>query len=184
MEDDMSSDYPPSSGSDELSPNQGSGSLPPSGYPSPPPPGSPQQPFGAPGLAQPVYAPPKPSGTSGLAFASLVLGLPSLGSNLLTIGFVLLAYSPSANPKGIADQDVADFFGLCTAPLSLVIGIAGVICGFLALSQIKASSGAVKGRRLAIAGLVLNWIAIAISVAYFVGLAVLFAKAIPTPSSS
>jgi hypothetical protein len=64
------------------------------------------------------------------------------------------------------------------------VGIAGVVCGYIALSQLKASPGTIKGRRLAIAGLVLNWIAIVISVAYFVAFMVLLATTGLGPSDA
>lgn len=66
-------------------------------------------------------------GNSGLAIASLVLGIISLCTGL---------------------------FG----------GIPAVICGHMALNRINQSNGAIGGRGMAIAGLILGYIAIAYSV--------------------
>lgn len=59
---------------------------------------------------------------------------------------------------------VCGIVGLCTGFAS----IAAVICGHMALSQIKKSGGILQGRGMAIAGLVLGYIEIAFIIVYIV----------------
>ena len=125
----MSSSYPPEyPGSNEPTP-----------YPAPPPP---PPSYGAP-MPAPGYAPVGvPSqGSSGLAIASLVLGI----------------------------------VGLCTG----IAGIAAVICGHMALNQIKQSNNMIQGRGLAIAGLVLGYLEIAGMVAWVLLFVVSMAFTVP-----
>jgi formylglycine-generating enzyme required for sulfatase activity len=62
--------------------------------------------------------------------------------------------SGTAKTSGLAIASlVAGFFGLCTAGLG---GIAGLILGIIALKKIGRSSGALGGRGLAIAGLIVS----------------------------
>ncbi len=68
------------------------------------------------------------------------------------------------------------------AIVALVLGIAGlcfwlpsiaaVICGHLALDQIRDTGGAVGGRGLAMAGVVLGWIVIGATAVFAVGFAI------------
>ena len=53
---------------------------------------------------------------------------------------------------------------LSLACFSIFSGIPGVICGHTALSQINKSGGALSGRALAIAGLTISYISIAVTV--------------------
>jgi hypothetical protein len=66
---------------------------------------------------------------------------------------------------------VCGIFGLCSG----VVGIAAVICGHLALSQIKKSNGTIQGHGMAVAGLVMGYIGIAITVIVIVLYIVLIA---------
>jgi hypothetical protein len=70
-------------------------------------------------------------------------------------------YAPAPQTNGLAIASlVCGIVGLCSG----IAGIAAVICGHIALSQIKQSNGMQQGRGLAIAGLVTGYIGIAIMV--------------------
>jgi uncharacterized protein DUF4190 len=74
--------------------------------------------------------------------------------------------APGYAPVGVASQGnsglaiaslILGIVGLCTG----IAGIAAVICGHMALNQIKRSGEVIQGRGLAIAGLVLGYLEIA-----------------------
>jgi uncharacterized membrane protein len=64
---------------------------------------------------------------------------------------------------------VCGIVGLCSG----VAGIAAVVCGHIALSEIKRSNNYIQGRGMAIAGLVLGYLAIAAIVAWILFVVVL-----------
>jgi uncharacterized membrane protein len=64
--------------------------------------------------------------------------------------------APSTNGFAVASLVLGCLFCL------LITGILAVIFGNVALGQIQRSQGAQRGRGLAIAGIVLGWVAIAI----------------------
>jgi hypothetical protein len=125
-------------------------------------------------MVPPSYAPPEPPKTSGLAIGSLVLGIIGLGSSLVTL-WLLLALFFSSSVPGVDSPDtvITSYLGFLTAPFSLGIGISGVVLGYLGLSNLKQSHGAISGRGLAIAGLVLSYLSITIALAYIVSIIVI-----------
>lgn len=62
---------------------------------------------------------------------------------------------------------------VCAGPL---FAIAGVICGHLALRQIKKTKGAMPGRGLAVAGLVTSYLSIGVSI---IGMSIILFRAAP-----
>jgi hypothetical protein len=49
-----------------------------------------------------------------------------------------------------------------TCPIGIVLGLPGVVCGHMGLAQIRRSGDQIQGKGMAIAGLVMNYVAIAI----------------------
>jgi hypothetical protein len=93
---------------------------------------------------------------------------------LLTLWFLLaLFFSSSVPGRDPPDAVINSYLGFLTAPFSLGIGISGVVLGHLGLSDLKKSHGAIRGRGLAIAGLVLSYISITIALAYIVSIIVI-----------
>jgi hypothetical protein len=58
---------------------------------------------------------------------------------------------------------VVSFLG---CPLSIILGIPGVVCGHMGLAEIKRSGNNMQGTGMGIAGLILNYLAILIGVAF------------------
>lgn len=119
------------------------GGYPPPAGPYPPPPGGPYPPYPPPGYyaGYPLYPPQvAPTRTSGLAIASLVLGI----LWLYWLGSIL-----------------------------------ALIFGYIAKGEIDRSGGAVGGRGLAIAGIVLGWVGVGI-LALILLVAILGAVAVST----
>ncbi|WP_276617020.1 DUF4190 domain-containing protein [Roseimicrobium sp. ORNL1] len=50
-------------------------------------------------------------------------------------------------------------------PVGVLLGLPGVICGHMSLSQIRSSGNQIQGKGMAIAGLVMNYVAMAIGAA-------------------
>lgn len=77
---------------------------------------------------------------------------------------------------------IISLFSLFACPVGLVLGLPGVICGHMGLAQIRSSGNQMQGRGMAIAGLIMNYVAIAIGVAIllfvliFAGIGVASAK--------
>jgi hypothetical protein len=125
-------------------------------------------------MAPPIYAPPELPKTRGSAIASLVLGIFGLCSSLLTLWFLLgLFFSSSVPGVDSPDAVITSYLGFLTAPISLGIGISGVVLGHIGLSALKKSHDAIRGRGLAIAGLILSYISITIALAYIVSVMVI-----------
>ena len=80
-------------------------------------------------------------------------------------GYPPVGIAPATgNSKLAVASLVCGILGLCTGFAS----IAAVICGHMALSQIKKSGNILQGRGMAIAGLVLGYIEIAFIVVYII----------------
>ncbi len=79
----------------------------------------------------PGYAPVGEMGNSGLAITSLVCGILGL-------------------------------FGICpfTFDITAIASIVAIICGHIALSQIKKSGGMLQGKGMAIAGLIMGYLVV------------------------
>ena len=85
--------------------------------------------------------------------------------------------SPVAPSSGLAIASmVCGIVGYLTCYFVAILGIPAVICGHMALSQIKNSPVPMGGRGMAIAGLVLGYLGIAITL----GLIIFFGIAIAT----
>ena len=69
---------------------------------------------------------------------------------------------------------VCGIVGICTCYFAIFLGIPAVICGHMALSQINNSQLPMGGRGMAIAGLVLGYLEILITVGFgiFLGIAI------------
>ena len=84
---------------------------------------------------------------------------------------------PEAPSSGLAIASmVCGIVGYLTCYFVAILGIPAVICGHMALSQIKNSPVPMGGRGMAIAGLVLGYLGIAITL----GLIIFFGIAIAT----
>lgn len=81
----------------------------------------------------------------------------------------------SSKPSGLSIASLV--CGILTFATCIITGIPAIICGHLALSKIKNSSGAIGGKGMAIAGLVMGYMSLVFGVFYFV---VLAALAVPT----
>lgn len=102
-----------------------------------------------------------PVTTSRIACASLVLGILTYGGYILT--FVVGLY-----------QNIFPWFIVLP---TVIIAVMSIICGHLAVHAIAHSGGMTKGKRLAIAGLVAAYIALALPVMFAI-FAVLFAESV------
>jgi len=71
---------------------------------------------------------------------------------------------PTTSPLAIASL-VCSLLGFMCC---FITALAGVICGHVALGQIKREPHLYKGRELALAGLILGYIALALNAAYFI----------------
>lgn len=122
-------------------------------YPPPPPPPSYQQPY----QQQPSgYAPP-PQYPAGAAYAPYA-PVPVAGSSKLAIASL-----------------ICGIVGLCTG----FVGIGAVICGHLALNEIKKSGNVLQGRGMAIAGLILGYLELAFIIVYILVIAIASASGGP-----
>ncbi|MCW1921559.1 GYF domain-containing protein [Luteolibacter arcticus] len=82
-------------------------------------------------------------------------------------GYVPGYYQPVAPTSGLAIASmVCGIVGIVACYIHGLLGLPAVICGHLALSQINGSSLPMAGRGMAIAGLVLGYIGIAMSVGF------------------
>ena len=113
-------------------------------YPPPPPPPPPYQP------QQPMgYAPPSQYPAAA--------------------GYAQYAPVPVARNSNLAVASlICGIVGLCTG----FVGIGAVICGHLALNEIKRSVNTLQGRCMAIAGLILGYLEIAFMVVYILIIAI------------
>ncbi len=129
-------------------PGQQQPGYPPPGYPPPgyPPPGYPPPGYPPPGYPPPGYWQQGPYPPASYGYGPV----PAQGTNGLAIASL-----------------VCSLFGFIMA----IPAIAGVILGFAALSQIRSRGGTQGGRQMAMAGIIIGFVMIAL---------VLFAIAIPT----
>lgn len=74
---------------------------------------------------------------------------------------------------------VCGIVGICTCYFAIFLAIPAVICGHLALSQIRTSQAPMGGRGMAIAGLVLGYVEILITVGFATFLGIAFATNTP-----
>jgi Domain of unknown function (DUF4190) len=65
--------------------------------------------------------------------------------------------APSSSGLAITSM-ICGILGLCVG----LLGVVAVICGHIALSQIKSSAGRLTGRGMALTGLILGYIEIAL----------------------
>ncbi len=72
--------------------------------------------------------------------------------------------SPSVKNNGLA---VASLICSCVGLLFALLGILGIIFGFIARSQIRRSQGAQKGDGLALAGIIIGFVSIALVITIF-----------------
>ncbi len=80
-----------------------------------------------------------------------------------------MGVAPVASNSGLAIASlVLALVGLCAG---IFLGIPAVICGHMALNRIKQSNGMLGGRGMAIAGLVIGYLEIAVTVLYLLALA-------------
>lgn len=80
-------------------------------------------------------------------------------------GYAPAGVAPVAGNSGLAIASlILGIVGLCTG----IAGIAAVICGHMALGRINKSNGMLKGKGMAIAGLVLGYLEIVAMVAWVV----------------
>ena len=84
-------------------------------------------------------------------------------------GYVPGYYQPVAPTSGLAIASmVCGIVGLLLCYIHGLLGVPAVICGHMALSQISGSSLPMAGRGMAIAGLVMGYLGIAMSVGFIV----------------
>ena len=69
--------------------------------------------------------------------------------------------APQGQTSGLATWSLV--LGVLGFFASLLTAIPGVVCGHIALKRIREANGALSGRNMAIAGLVLGYVAIALS---------------------
>jgi hypothetical protein len=106
-----------------------------------------------------MYAPPPPTGLTGLAVASAAC---AGGGALLIVGGLLLAAliaTQQVDAAAVALQ--YPFWGGIGGLLALACSIPAVITGHLGLSRISRSGGAVTGRPAALAGVIAGYAEIA-----------------------
>ncbi|MCC6546434.1 DUF4190 domain-containing protein [Candidatus Sumerlaeota bacterium] len=63
---------------------------------------------------------------------------------------------------------IAVFPGCCCAPISLVMGIAGIVTGFIGRKQVLESNGAQTGDKLALAGMICGGLALLMALALII----------------
>jgi hypothetical protein len=76
--------------------------------------------------------------------------------------------SPGANPYAGAPEQRVNILAVVSLVLAFFLSIGAVICGHIALSQIKRTGE--RGRGLAIAGLVLGYLGIVAGILLFLGI--------------
>ena len=81
----------------------------------------------------------------------------------------------SANPYAPAPQQKTNTLAIISLVLAFVVSLGAVICGHIALSQIKRTGE--NGRGLAIAGLVLGYIGLVAGLIWIIAVIALFATA-------
>jgi len=107
------------------------------------------------------------------------------------------ATPPPAPPAAPPAQPVYPAYGQPAAPgyyapptntlailalvLSFVVSLGGIICGHIALSQIKRTGEG--GRGLALAGLIIGYVITGFFVLYFIGIIIFFVIAIPASTT-
>ena len=104
-----------------------------------------------------------------------ILSVPELKPAIVeapTVPTYRLGIPAATSPLAIASM-VLGIISLTMFPL--LPGIPAVICGHLSLKEIRRSGGAVRGRGLAIAGLVTGYISVAIMLLLLLGLFAFFA---------
>ena len=131
--------------------------YPPESFPSdapaqqPPPSSAPAPSYGQPAAGQEWGGPPGP-------------GIPPApGAAPPGAGYPVTA-APKNNGLAVGSMVVSIFSILCIQP----IGIVGAIMGHVALGQINKSGGMQTGRGMAIAGIVIGWIAFALFVLFLI----------------
>jgi TonB family protein len=100
------------------------------------------------------------SRTSGKAIASFILGIFFVVLQASILALVAGLITPRSSIKGIASGILGIFFWL------FPIAILAVVFGHLARSQINRSGGRLKGRRMAIAGLLFGYFGVALVPAF------------------
>ena len=150
----------------------------------PVPPAVPQQPYGQPAPAQPVYGQP----TYGQpAYGQPTYGQPAYGQP----GYGQPAYGqPYAQPYPVGPRtNTLSILALVLSLVGLLTGITavgGIICGHIALSQIKRTGE--NGRGLALGGLIAGYVIVGLwvlfVVAYIIFVVVLFGSLAATGAYS
>lgn len=108
----------------------------------------------------PNYAPPPEPGPDqpSTGYAAPPVGVPP--------GYGPTGHIPGYAPVGVAPMQVNSALAMASLILGILVfctgltGIPAVICGHLALTRINASEGHLKGRGLAIAGLIMGYIGV------------------------
>lgn len=80
----------------------------------------------------------------------------------------LVSSEPRTAPLAICSLGfaVVSLVSLLTFPLSLAFGISAVVCGHLARSRIRKSDGGLRGAGIALAGLIVGYVGIAIAMVF------------------
>lgn len=166
----MSNEYPPSGQDPAHAPQDPAhdsgptpGQEPPAYGEQPDPYGQPPQYGGQPGqygqspYGQPPYGQP-PQGQYGQQYGAP----PPYGQGGYGPGYG----APKTSPLAIVSL-VTGILGICGC-MFFVLGIAGIVTGFIGRKQIKESQGQLKGDGMAIAGLALGAVAVIVGIAYWV----------------
>lgn len=123
------------------------------------------------GLANGTYQPSDPAWHEGAPGWLPLAAIPALGSHAPPS----LPGSPGANPSAPRTSPLAVWslvLGILSLPCAVLAAIPAVICGHIALKNIRKSAGAQTGGGLAVAGLVMGYLGVLIlGVALLSGLA-------------
>jgi len=134
--------------------------------PPPPPPGMVPGPVGAPmGYGPPPFAPPGVGGYPPPGYPGAPGGY---GPQYYPVAYP--GYAPPAKYNGMAIASlVCSVGGFVTLLLPCILG---VIFGFVSLNQLKRNGGREQGRGLAIAGVIVGFVGVAILIFYVVAIIV------------
>jgi hypothetical protein len=77
-------------------------------------------------------------------------------------------YQTGPKPNGLAIASLV--LGIAQIFICIIGGILALVFGYIARRQIDESGGTQGGRGMAIAGIILGWIGIGLSIAYIVGI--------------